>query len=240
MLRTMDRIRFGRQIAALRRRRGWRQQDLASAAKVSRSAISRLEVGRAHRVAVHTLERVAAALDARFVWYLDWQGERLDRLFDDAHADLVEDVVRTLRGLGWTVATEVSFNHFGERGSIDVLAFHPAAAALLVGEAKSVIGEVSPTLMTLDRKARLAPALARERGWHARSVSRLLIVREGASARRRVQEHDATFTGAFPLRGVAVRRWLADPVGSIGGLWFLSSARQAVTRRRRRPTRRTP
>jgi transcriptional regulator with XRE-family HTH domain len=240
MLSAVDRFRFGRQLAALRRRRGWRQDDLAAVVGVSRGLISRIERGGGDRLTIRVLEAIVGALGARLAWYLDWQGERLDRLLDAAHAALVEQIVRTLRGFGWLVATEVSFNHFGERGSIDVLAFHPRAQAILVGEAKSVIPDVGATLMTLDRKVRLAPSLAKERGWDARSVSRLLIVREGATARRRVAQHAATFANAFPVRGQALRRWLRDPSGGpIAGLWFLSAATQAseVGRRsaRRRP-----
>ena len=35
-------------------------------------------------------------------------------------------MVQRLRPDGWEVATEVSFNVYGERGSIDILAFHAA------------------------------------------------------------------------------------------------------------------
>ena len=64
-------------------------------------------------------------------------------------------VVRRLRALGWDVAVEVSFSRFGERGSIDVLAFHPARRALLVTEVKSVTPDMQAMLAGLDRKARL-------------------------------------------------------------------------------------
>jgi len=83
---------------------------------------------------VETLERVALALGAWVDLRLLWQGEGLDRLLDEAHARLVEWVVRRLNALGWDVAVEVSFARNGERGSIDVLAFHPGRRALLVIE----------------------------------------------------------------------------------------------------------
>ena len=44
---------------------------------------------------------------------------------------------------GWDVATEVSFNVRGERGSIDILAFHQATGSLLVIEIKSVVPDLS-------------------------------------------------------------------------------------------------
>lgn len=126
----------------------------------------------------------------------------------------------------------MSFNIDGERGSIDVLAFHPATGALLVVEVKSVVPDIGGMLMTLDRKVRLAAELARQRGWVPRTVSRVLAIRDDTTSRRRVQVHDATFATAFPLRSRAVRAWLRDPVGAIAGLLFLPDAATVCTRRR--------
>ena len=69
-----------------------------------------------------------------------------------------------LLALGWEVAVEVSFSRFGERGSIDVLAFYPIRRALLVSELKSVT-DMQAMLGGLDRKGRLGPAIARDRDW---------------------------------------------------------------------------
>jgi hypothetical protein len=163
-----------------------------------------------------------------------WQGEGLDRLLDADHAATVEAVVRTLLGEGWLVATEVSFNVWGERGSIDILAFHPGTRILLVIEVKSVVPDVQATLMTLDRKERLAIEIARERGWDAIAVARLLVIRDDRTARRRIEEHAATFGNAFPDRIGRIRAWLRapKPTRPLRGLWFLSPGPQAVTRHR--------
>src|SRR5260221_10725295 len=112
----MDAVRFGRSVRALRRRRQWRQQDLADAAGISRSVISRIELGHGDRMTVRVLERLAMALGARVRWSLDWNGEAMDRLLDEDHAHLVERIVRWLERHGWAVAVEVSFSVFGERG----------------------------------------------------------------------------------------------------------------------------
>ncbi len=237
----MDVVRFGLSIRALRRRRQWRQVDLAEHAGVSRTAISRVERGRADRLTVRTLGRVADALGARLECRLLWNGEALDRLLDEAHAALVETVVRWLTSLGWEVATEVSFSIRGERGSIDILAFHRSTATLLVVEAKSVVPDVQATFVTLDRKARLAGEIAHLRGWRPLRLGRLLVIREDRTARRRVSAHTATFASAFPARGWAVRGWLRDPAGSpaaagdrslFSGLMFLPGAPQAGSRHR--------
>lgn len=238
---AMDIVRFGLSIRALRRRRQWRQVDLARQARVSRTAISRVERGGADRLTVRTLGRVADALGARLECRLLWNGEALDRLLDEAHAALVETFVRWLASLGWEMATEVSFSIQGERGSIDILAFHPSTATLLVVEAKSVVPDVQATFVALDRKTRLAGEIARGRGWRPSRLGRLLVVRDDRTARRRVSAHTATFASAFPARGWAVRGWLRDPAGSpaaagdrspFSGLLFLPGARQAGARHR--------
>lgn len=240
----MDTIRFGLGVRALRRRRGWRQEDLASAVGVTRGPVAAIERGRADRVTVATLEKVAAALGARVVCRLAWNGEELDRLLDAAHAALVEEVVRVLRDNDWIVRTEVSFNVYGERGSIDVLAFHQATRVLLVVEVKSVVADIQGTLVPLDRKARLAPGIARDLGWDPVAVGRLLVIREDRTARRRVGEHAETFATAFPVRGREVRAWLRRPSPiarpTFAGLWFLSGESHPRTRPARRPARRPP
>jgi transcriptional regulator with XRE-family HTH domain len=227
----MDPIRFGSDIRLLRRRRRWTQERLATEARVTRAHIVAIEAGRGDRHPVERLIRVAAALGAFVSVRLLFRGEGLDRLRDRRHASLVELLVRRLIAAGWEVATEVSFNEFGERGSIDVLAFHRETGALLVIEVKTVVPDVGGMLMTLDRKVRLAVAIAKQRGWMARTVSRLLVLPEVRTTRRRVDEHRVTFAEAFPARNVAVTRWLRKPSGALAGLLFLSDVAERDTRR---------
>jgi hypothetical protein len=67
----------------------------------------------------------------------------------------------------------VSFSRYGERGSIDVLAWHPRRRALAVFEVKSVTPDMQAMFVGLDRKGRLAPGIARERGWEPAAGPRL-------------------------------------------------------------------
>src|SRR5262245_29674192 len=165
----MDMVRFGRGIRALRLRRRWRQIDLARAAGISQSSAARIELGRGRRMPVETLEKVAAALDARVDVRLSWMGEALDRLLDQDHAALVEVVAARLGIAGWDVRTEVTFWVRGERGSVDVLAFHASSGVVLVVEVKSVVPDVQATLSVHDRKSRLGIEIARSVGWRAAS-----------------------------------------------------------------------
>jgi len=228
----MDVVRLGLSMRALRRRRRWTQQRLADAADVSRPVVGRIEGGQADRVALHTLARVASTLGATLSVKVLWHGEGLDRLLDAAHADLTHEALTLLGSLGWLTATEVSFNVRGDRGTIDILAFHQPTGTLLVIEIKSVVPDLQSMLGTLDRKARVAIEVARQRGWQVTSVSRLLVLPDDRTARRRVERHRAIFDAALPSRTVDVRRWLRDPVGRLAGILFLTDVRQAVPRHR--------
>lgn len=199
---------------------------------MSRSVICRIERGHADRVAAHTLVRVASALDARIDVRLLWQGEGLDRLLDVRHARLVDIVLTILASKAWEMETEVSFNVRGERGSIDILAYHRATGSVLVIEIKSVVPDMQSMLAGLDRKGRLARDIARERGWNVTSVSRLLVLPDDRTARRRVEDHAATFRTALPARTVEVRAWLSRPEGTKHGVMFVSDVHQAGTRQR--------
>jgi len=222
---------LGRSFRALRIRRGLRQVDLARLAHVSRGMISKIERGEIAVVPLGVLRSVAGALGASVDLKLRWHGEGLDRLLDEAHARLVDATVVLLREAGWDVAVEVSFSIRGERGSIDVLAWHESTGSLLVIEVKSVVPDSQATLHGLDRKARLAPRLAEERGWECRNVGRLLVVGESRTARRRVTALAATYDTAFPDRNVEVRRWIRKPTGPLAGLLFLTIASPDSTKR---------
>jgi hypothetical protein len=175
---------------------------------------------------------VSAALGGMVTCRLFWHGEGLDRLLDADHARLLDQTLTLLAAKGWQTATEVTFNMRGERGSIDILAFHKASGSLLVIEIKTVVPDLQGTLGTLDRKVRVATQIAEERGWVAKSVSRLLVLPDDRTARRRVDLHRATFETVLPARTVAVRQWLGDPAGSLAGVLFLPDESDTVTRHR--------
>jgi len=236
----MDTIRIGRVVRALRIRRGWRQIDLAIRVGVSQSLIARVERGGADRVTVATLESIVSELGARLFLKIDWNGEAVDRLLDADHAAIVEAVTGVLRVAGWEAVPEVSFAINGERGSVDILAWHAATATVLVVEVKSVVPDVQATLHVFDRKVRLADRIARERGWGPGRIAQLLVVGESRTARHRIEAHADTFHARFPQRATEVRRFIANPSAPTGlrGLWFLSvrtgaGSRQRVVRARR-------
>ena len=220
----MDDQRIGRIVRALRRRLGWRQSDLAARAGVSQSTISFIERGRLRHISLPTLRRVLAATDAWLALVVHWQAGALERLLDEDHAALVARFAELLRRAGWLVEVEVTYSEFGERGSFDIVAFHPEARMLLVIEVKTDLSSAEATLRKLDEKVRLARKVVAERfGWQVTSITRLLVLNDASTIRRRVARHEALFSGALPMRNVAIRRWLRAPAPARGGLLFVST-----------------
>jgi len=215
---VFDPLRIGRSLRAIRVRLGLRQADVALRADVSRSFISNLERGRSRSTDVGRIEAVCLALSADLDVRVRWRGEGLDRLLDEAHATIVDRLVELLKPNGWQTWLEVTFNDYGDRGSIDVFGWHEGSRSLLIAEVKSVVADAQGTLAPLDRKVRVAPRVARERGLDPRSFSRLLVVGDTSTNRRRIARFEALFGAALPDRGWAVRRWLAKPVGPISGI----------------------
>jgi len=219
----VDRFRFGRGLRALRQRRRLTQTALGARLGWSRSKVSRIETGRLSGVAFDDLERVAAELGARIRLDLAWHGAALDRLIDERHAALVDATVRWLTAAGWNAVVEASFSIYGERGSIDVFAWHPAGP-LLVVEVKASIGDANQTLIGIDRKVRLAPSIAKERRWPAGSVGGILVVASTTTSRRRIALHDAAFRASLPSTAAECRRWVASPSGRPArGIVFLEA-----------------
>jgi transcriptional regulator with XRE-family HTH domain len=228
----MDRLRLGGSLRALRIRLGWRQSDLATAAGVSRAFVSKVERGLIRHSDLDRLERVCQPLGADLDMRIRWRGEALDRLLDEAHAALVDRMVGELRAAGWDAALEVTFNEFGDRGSVDIAGWHPGTRSILIVEVKSVVADAQGTLLPLDRKTRLGPKIGRSRGWAVESVSKLLVIADGSTNRGRVARLASMFDAALPVRNREVRRWLRSPGGAIAGLLFLPDAPTGSVRRR--------
>jgi hypothetical protein len=214
----------------------------------SASVISRLEHGQLRACSLTTLERLVDVLDGRLVLSIQWRGGELDRLLDADHAAIQEAWARRKLRLRPSLRSrqEVTYNQYGDRGSIDDLAFDTVTGVLLMTEIKTGIYEVGPTLAKMDEKERLAPGIARRLGWEGRRVVPCLVLADTRTNRRRVADHVAQFA-RFDCRGHAAAAWLRDPTKPIGGLLIfekLSSVhgthgRRAGRQRVRHPKRTT-
>ena len=230
----MDDQRMGRIVRVLRRRRGWRQIDLAVAAGCAQTSVSLIERGHLVHVSLPALRQVIAALEATLDLEIRWQGAALDRLLDEDHARLVAKVVELLTRLGWETRVELTYSEYGERGSYDVLAWHAETRTLLVIEVKTDLPSAEATVRKLDEKSRLARKVAREGfGWRAATVSRVLVMPDESTLRRRVGRHQVYFDTVLPVRGPEVRSWLREPQGQVAALWFLSGSNQTARIHRR-------
>jgi len=222
--------RAGRLIAAVRVHLGMRQIDLANAAGVDQKVVSLLERGELVRVSVVRFRRVCAALKIEPTTELRWRGGLADRLVDRGHARIVEAVVAELRRLGWEVLPEYTFNVFGERGSVDVLAWHPVHRALLIVEVKTRLMNMQAILGSMSKKVRLVPAeIARTRGWQRLALGHVVVMLDSRANRTTVATHRATFDATFPRHTAAVRAWLRSPTADLAGLWFLALRREPPT-----------
>ena len=213
----MDDRRLGLAVRARRHRRGWRLADLAEAAGVGPTVCSLLESGQAMRLSLRTVRVIAAAVGLELRWDLGWQRQEIDRLLDADHAAMAALWTRRLEGFDWTVRAEVSFNRYGDRGRMDLLAFHPVHRVLLVIEIKTAIVDAQALLGSLDVNVRVAPFVARDLGWRPRVTVPALVISEGTTARRHV-DNLAPLFARFALRGHAASAWLGAPVGSPTGL----------------------
>jgi len=206
---------------------------VAVRARVSQQLVALIEAGRFESVTVRSLRAVAAALEIRLPFVPQWRGGAGDALLDARHAAIVNAVVAILRALGWTCVLEYTFSHYGERGSVDILAWHPLFRALLIIEVKSRLLDIQALFLGIDRKARLLPELVeRERGWRPMVVGRVVVLDESHANRSAVRRHGDAFTAALPASGRAVRKWLREPSSALAGLWFLTLTNPAGDKRK--------
>jgi transcriptional regulator with XRE-family HTH domain len=219
----MDDLAVGQTLRAVRRRLRWRQQDVAERARVSQKLVSLAESGQLERLSITSLRAIGRALEVRLLIDLRWRGGQLPRVLDEEHARLVNTVAAILRAHGWQILVEYTFNHFGDRGSVDLIGWHPRHLSLVLVEVKSRITDVQDLHAAMARKRRIVPTLlGRERGWRPGSIGQLLVVGEASAQRRLVARHAEIFLASFPQRGREARSWLAHPAGHLSALWFLS------------------
>lgn len=204
----MEKGGIARLLRALRRQRRWTQRQLAAKLGIPQQWLSDLERGQLTGCSLKVLESWTAALGATLFLDVRIAGPR--PLVDARHAAIQNWLAAMLRQHGWLVDVEPSFNHYGDRGRIDLLAFHPSHGVLLVVEIKTELRDVQDLIGRLDVKRRIARQLAVERGWEATSVVPAIVLREDRTARRRVADHAALFA-RFVLRARAARAWLRNP-----------------------------
>jgi len=173
--------------------------------------VQRADAGDVGAMTLRALDGMTEALGAVLVTEVRWHGADLDHLIDRDHAALEAAVVPRLERDGWEVRVEVSFNHFGDRGRCDLVAWHAPARTLLIVEVKTRIGDLQDALGRLDVKVRLGSVIAEQLGWgRPAGVAGALVLAEGGTNRRLVRVHEPLFR-RFALRGRAAQSWVRLP-----------------------------
>jgi transcriptional regulator with XRE-family HTH domain len=221
----MESSRFGRGVRAIRIRAGRTQEDVARRSGVRRAAIAAIERGALGGVRVEQIVAVALELAADVDIVLRWNGTELDRLVNAGHSAMHELVARVLTETGWEIVPECSFSIWGERGVIDVVAWHAATRTLLIVELKTEIADVQRLIGTVDRYRRLAPEIAKDRGWDPLAIGVWVAVADSRTNRRRLAAHTTVLRAAFPTDGRTVAGWLRSPSGGLRALSFLTDVR---------------
>jgi transcriptional regulator with XRE-family HTH domain len=235
----MDRIRIGSTFRAIRLELRLRQADVAARAGVCQQTVSKVERGKFGSLSADDLFAIAEAIEADLSLVVRWRGPKLARLLDRRHARMQDRVVRMLSSAGWATSVEESFNRFGERGSVDILAWRPDCRALLLVEIKTELVDLQETVRTIDMKARVVPSVVRaSRGWQPVAIASVLVLPEANVHRRAVAQHEALLAASLPARTWAVRRWLSSPSGNLRGIWFFPNTPPGSAVRTDEPTRR--
>jgi transcriptional regulator with XRE-family HTH domain len=211
---------FGTRFRAVRVKRGWRQQDVAIRAGVHRTVVSNIERGHLAAMSIGTILAVARSLDIQVSLTARWHAADLDRLVNSRHARLHESVAQWFGSAlpEWVLDPEVTFSIYGERGTIDILAWHPRDRALIVIELKTDIVDVNQLMGQMNQRRRLARQIARDRGWDPVTISTWVIVANGRTNRARLAAHRAVLRNAFPLDGRSMQGWLRRPDRSVAAL----------------------
>jgi transcriptional regulator with XRE-family HTH domain len=204
----VERRTIVRTLRALRRRKRWSQRRLGQVLGISQAEVSRRECSALESCTIVDVEQWSTALGAHLWLDVRVDGER--PLTDAAHAAMQSWLAGILRGTGWIVEPEVSFNHYGDRGRIDLLALHPGIRVLLVVEIKTRLVDAQELIGRLDVKRRVAPMIARERGWSPATTVPALVFREDSTTRRRLIAHEALFA-SYSLRWRSGLAWLRHP-----------------------------
>ena len=217
----MDQFQLlGARFRAVRIRRGWRQTDVGRKVGLSPSVVSRIERGHIERIQLGTILAIARVLDIQVTLSTRSRGADLDRLISGRHAGLHESVARWFASdlPGWTLEPEVTFSIYGERGIIDILAWHPGRRALVIIELKTDIVDVNELVGRMDQRRRLGVEIAEGRGWKPLTVSTWAIVANGRTNRARLAAHRVLLRNAFPVDGRSMRGWLRRPDRRIDAL----------------------
>ena len=213
---------MGLTLRAIRLKAGLSQSELAARAGVSQSTVSRIECGRLGNLPLELIVAVARALQVDLQLVVRWRGPELDRLLDARHARLVGLVDEALLARGWEVELEYSFNRYGDRGSVDVVAWQQDRAAILLVEVKTRLVDIQDLLSSMHKKRSVVPETWRaQHGMRPSHVGSVLVLPDATVHRSAVARQSAIFDLDLPERTSAVGNWLARSESDLRAIWLV-------------------
>jgi transcriptional regulator with XRE-family HTH domain len=233
----MDDARLGSAIRVVRIREKRTQAEVAKAAGVRRYDVSRVERGSFDHLPIGALRAIAAVLGIWIGMVPNWRGAALDRVLNSAHTALQEAVIRFIEEIpGWVTRAEVSFSIAGERGVVDVLAWHARTRTLLIIELKTLVVDPADLVRTMGRRTRLAHQIALSQGWRPDHVASWVVFTDTRTNRRQVAHHRDLLKVLGGLDGRSVRAWLRSPIEPMSAMSFWHEPNAVVVQHVRRAT----
>lgn len=227
----MDDAQIGSAVRAVRIRSKLTQADVAQKAHVRRYEVSCLEQGKFADMPVGMVRRIVGAVGMWLEIKPNWQGINLDRLLHGSHTALQEAVLALFERLpAWEARAEVSFAHFGERGVIDVFAWHAATRTVLIIELKTLLVDPADLAKTMGQRSRLGVEIAATQGWRAKDVATWVIFTDTRTNRREVAQHRKLLRRLAKIDGHAMRTWLRSPTGPTAALSFWDEPNAVIRR----------
>jgi len=103
---------------------------------------------------------------------------------------------------------------------------------------KTDIVDVNDLVGGVHKKRRIAPTVARERGWDPATVSVWVIVAASRTNRARIAAHGGMLRAAFPIDGRRIKRWLRDPTESVSVMSMWQNVHPEIAKAGLAPVRR--
>ena len=200
---------FGEACLTTRVRLDVSQLELARSVGVTRSYIGRIERGEANPP-LKLVEAIATALGLEISF--SFRGPVFptgSRVHDAVHARCSAYVDRRLRGEGWLTAREVEIVHGRSHGWIDLLAFDPRTATLLVIEIKTQLDDLGALERQIGWYERMAWAAAGRLGWRPRTIQVVVLALASDEVEAVIRAHRDLIRLAFPVRARALRTLIA-------------------------------
>ena len=213
--------RLGAEVRTSRLRRHLTQAELGMRASLSRSAISRIELGAGGGHTLDSWQRVGLAIGRPV--RIDLLRDVLEEPPDAGHLAIQELVLRLGRAAGYAGRFELSTRPADPSRSADVGLLDDRRRRLLVIEAWNTFGDIGSSARSSDRKLAEADRLAVAR-WGTASylIGGCWVVRATRRNRALVARYPELFAARFPGSS---RRWVRAltvgdaPPGAPGLVW---------------------